>query len=64
MLSILSNIPPWPGIKSLKSFTPTYRFILDADKSPNCANILNNTAIPEIAMYDISIFPNLLIQYV
>jgi hypothetical protein len=33
-LSILSNIPPCPGIKSLKSFISTYLFMLDAVKSP------------------------------
>ena len=33
-LSILSNIPPCPGIKLLKSFISTYLFMLDAAKSP------------------------------
>ena len=33
-LSILSNIPPWPGIKLLKSLIPVYLFTLEAAKSP------------------------------
>ena len=33
-LSILSNIPPCPGIKLLKSLIPTYLFIEEAARSP------------------------------
>ena len=53
MLSILSNIPPCPGIKFPKSFIPTVLFILDADKSPNWLQILKATAINDINTYDI-----------
>ena len=35
-LSILSSIPPCPGMMSPKSFIPQYLFILDAAKSPIC----------------------------
>ena len=33
-LSILSNIPPCPGIKLLKSLISQYLFTLEAAKSP------------------------------
>ena len=35
MPSILSKTPPWPGSKSLVSFTFALRFIADINKSPN-----------------------------
>ena len=35
MPSILSNTPPWPGNKSLVSFTLALRFKKEINKSPN-----------------------------
>ena len=37
-LSILSRIPPWPGIRLPESFTLYVRFISDSKRSPNVAN--------------------------
>ena len=64
MLSILSNIPPCPGIKFPKSFIPAVLFMADADKSPIWLNILSVNVINDMYTYDIFIFPNLFIQYV
>ena len=49
ILSILSNIPPCPGIIFPKSFISTYLFILETAKSPICARTLNATPIPVIS---------------
>ena len=47
-LSILSNIPPCPGIIFPKSFISAVLFIVDADKSPIWPKILKNAVINEI----------------
>ena len=62
-LSILSNNPPCPGIKLLKSFIPVNLLILDAAKSPNCPIIPNSTDTINTFRYAISKFKNLSIYY-
>ena len=47
-LSILSNSPPCPGIKLLKSFIPQCLFIADADKSPIWLITLKNIETPNM----------------
>lgn len=64
ILSILSKIPPCPGIKFPKSFIPSVLFSVDADKSPIWLNMLNRAVIPAIYKYEIDKPPNLFIQYV
>lgn len=59
MLSILSNIPPCPGIRLPKSFIPTVLFNVDADKSPIWLKILNKPVINAIYKYEIDNPPNL-----
>ena len=63
-LSILSNIPPCPGIKLLKSLISTYLFILDAEKSPICPTILNTIDIKIVFIYENCIWKNVLNIYV
>ena len=38
-LSILSRMPPWPGIKLLESFTPAVLLSNDSVRSPSVPNI-------------------------
>ena len=53
-LSILSNNPPCPGIKLLKSFIPVNLLMLDAAKSQNCPIILRTVETTNTFTYDIS----------
>ena len=64
MLSILSNIPPCPGIRFPKSFIPTVLFMVEADKSPIWLRMLSNPVINPIYKYEIDSPPNLFIQNV
>jgi len=64
ILSILSNIPPCPGIISPKSFIFVNLFILDAAKSPIWLKTLKSIVIPSIAKYDIFKSANLFISIV
>ena len=64
MLSILSKIPPCPGIKLPKSFIPSVLFNVDADKSPIWLKTLNTAVISPMYKYEIDSPPNLFIQNV
>lgn len=48
MLSILSKIPPCPGIRFPKSFIPSVLFNVDADKSPIWLKTLSTAVISPI----------------
>ena len=57
MLSIRSNIPPWPGINLPKSLISNFLFIREADKSPNCAKTpIIAPIITDIKIFEFGIF--------
>ena len=64
MLSILSKIPPCPGIRFPKSFIPSVLFSVDADKSPIWLKMLSPAVINPIYKYEIDNPPNLFIKNV
>lgn len=64
MLSILSKIPPCPGIRFPKSFIPSVLFNVDADKSPIWLKTLSTAVISPIYKYEIDSPPNLFMQRV
>lgn len=64
MLSILSKIPPCPGIRFPKSFIPSVLFSVDADKSPIWLKMLSPAVISPIYKYEIDSPPNLFMQRV
>ena len=44
-LSARSNMPPWPGIRFEKSFTPIMRFTSDSARSPICPIVDARSAV-------------------
>ena len=64
MLSILSKIPPCPGIRFPKSFIPSVLFNVDADKSPIWLKRLSTAVISPMYKYEIDNPPNLFMKNV
>ena len=44
-LSVRSNIPPWPGMRLLKSLRPSIRLIMDSARSPICPTEEETSAV-------------------